>query len=197
MAVLASGCWSLFRESTRLLGEPAGTVFGTAPHLPLGVVIAHVALLAGVGIQGLFLGECMAGMTLVAGIVLVAITQFMEPLFLFFTLDTHVVTAATAPASIHKFKGLYVGYRQGIHGLPAQVVFAFDELLELFFVALGAYMLIGEFGFLEVFGALVVAAVTIGADDTLLVMPAGFPISHKAWGLSGVALDTYLFSSHG
>ena len=65
------------------------------------MVISHMALLTGPWIQGFFFGKAMPCMTLITGVVLIAVSFVTLFFFLGFCLDAHVVTAPTASAAFH------------------------------------------------------------------------------------------------
>ena len=114
MTGLAGRCRCIGRQVAILFGEPAFTVFGGRPHLPLGMIVAHVALLTGSGALGLFFGEGMTGMAFVTGVVLVAIAFFQLFFFLLLALDPHVMTTAAAAAAFDQFIRGHVGGRDGV-----------------------------------------------------------------------------------
>jgi hypothetical protein len=76
-------------------------VFRAAPHFPLGMIITHMALLAGFGVQRLFFGEGMTGMTLIAGIVLIFLSLCTLFFLLFRGFNPHIVAPAAAATAFH------------------------------------------------------------------------------------------------
>src|SRR5210317_1512081 len=101
MTILTGRCGSSFWQITLFFHCITCAVFRAAPHFPLGMIITHMALLAGFGVQRLFFGEGMTGMTLITGIVLIFISLGTLFFFLFLGFNTHVMASTTAAAAFH------------------------------------------------------------------------------------------------
>jgi len=89
-------------------------MFGTAPHLVLGMVIPHMTLLACPRVLGLFFGKGVTSMTFITGVDPVAVAFIKQFLFLGLCLDTHVVTAAASLAPFHQQIRLHMGDRKSV-----------------------------------------------------------------------------------
>ena len=138
VAALAGGRRRALGQDAVLLQEVAHPVLGGGIHLPLGVVDAHVAGLAGLGLLGLLLGEEVPG---VAGItggdpeMAALLAQFLH---LLVGLDPDLVAAPAAFHAVHEGHGLHVEGGHGLHDVPGLGVLAALELLDLGAVAVSA-----------------------------------------------------------
>ncbi len=138
VAGLAGGGGGRLRQNAALLEQRADAVLGGGVHLPLRVVEAHVAGLAGLGLTGFLQRESVTGVAGVARGQAEAPTLGLELADLRFALGPELVAAAAALHALHHGHRLGVGAGHGLHRRPGQVVLALLELGDLLLVALGA-----------------------------------------------------------
>ena len=128
MTRLAGRRRSAFWQATFQLRKVACTVLGAGPHFPLGMIIAHVALLTGARILRFFFGEGVTRMAFVAGIILITVAFGTQFFFLFFGLDAHVVAATAAAPTFDQPIRCHVCCRYRVERCPTVVVFALGKL---------------------------------------------------------------------
>jgi len=202
VAALAGGRCGALGQDARLLQQVAHAMLRGGIHLPLGVVDAHVAGPAGLGLQGFLPREDVPGVTGVAGGDPELAALFAQ-LFDFIVCFSADLVAAPAPFhAVHQRHGLHVEGGHGLQGGPGLGVFAVLELLDLWAMAVGAAFWRRDLGQGDRLEGEVLVAVADGAIDPLLAVLAQLPVRHDPGGHGRVAQDTvfrrgYLFLLRG
>ncbi len=192
VAGLTRGSRDCLGKGLVLLEEIADAVLGGGVHLPLRMVKAHMAGLAGLWLLGFCDREDVPGVAGIAGGAAESGPRLLELAVLCLGLEADLVAPSAALHPFHHGNGLGVGCGHGLHGRPGQGVLTLLELGHLFLVALGAGVRGGDSGNGIVVGRFVVLAVTSGAVDIVLAVFAQLPIADDVGGGLLMALDALL-----
>ncbi len=188
VAVLAGRRGRRLGERAVLLEQVAHPVLRGRPHLPLGVIEAHVAGLAGLGLTCLDRGKCMTGMAGVARGVAEErplILQIVDVLDVFQT-DLVAAGAGLHPRPRRQRQG--VGGRHCLVGGPRRSVLAPAELFQPSGVASAAGGRGDRVDERGVARPAMVASVAIRAAHAGVRMSAELPIRHDGRRNEAVAL---------
>ena len=177
VAGLAGGRGGFRVLDFQLLEIFAHAVFRGVVHLPLWMIEAHVARLAGLRRARFFERKRVTGMAGIAGGVAKAHTVFHERGDLLGSLEADLVTAA---ATLHAFghsHGLVVNGGHGFHGGPGHGVLALFELLDAGGVTIAASFGSGNERSVRVVEISMVCAMTRVATDAERGVFAELPIA--------------------
>ena len=84
-------------------------------------------------------------MTLITGIILIAVPLFQLILLLGIGFYSHIVTSTAAFAALHQLIRFHVSNGKGHHGSPSEIMLSLNKLIELIFVTFTAFVFSGEF----------------------------------------------------
>ena len=183
VAGLASGGRRSLRKNPDLLQKEADAMLGGGVHLPLGVVHAHVAGLAGLGLPGLFDRKKMSGMACVTGSETVASSSILQLLDLLFRLQPQLMATSASLHPFGKSNGLGMRCGHGFHDGPGKSMLPSRKLVHLGWVAAPASLGCRDpVHSSHVVGVVVPLAMTGGASYADLGVPAEPPIRHHTGG---------------